>query len=254
MTDIEQKYIEMSKDMVNILNDMQSNYNQYPDYLGWLDLNSPIIENPDILFIGINPGPGRFVQWNWDNWDDNKKCLIDPLKKKIPEEYPTLWRSDIEWLKPNNARKDGEWWDSNKKKFNHYPYYMCELLVRIYRHEYPYPSFSRKDLTTIFEKKVMVTNLYPLSTFDIRGLNNLIQQYSNKTHLDVRDICCSHTTRLIELVKPNCVVLLGDTIQEELSSVLHNLRLPYYCINRNYGWHSKENIRSMADDIYKLMR
>ena len=61
MTHLQQQYYDMSKDIVSILNDIKANWDQYPDYLGWLDLNSPIIENPDILFIGINPGPGRYV-------------------------------------------------------------------------------------------------------------------------------------------------------------------------------------------------
>lgn len=254
MTYLQQQYYDMSKDIVSTLNDIKANWDQYPDYLGWLDLNSPIIENPDILFIGINPGPGRFVQWNWDNWDNNKKHLIDPLKKKLPDDYPTLWRSHIEWLKFNNARKDGEWWDFNKKKYNHYQYYMCELLVRIYRNDYPYPSVSRQKLTSIFEKKIMVTNLYPMATFDIRGLYNIIRLYRSKNHINVSEICCNHITKLIELVSPRCIVLLGAAIDKELSSVLKNLHLLYYCINRDFGWHGKDNIKSMATDIYKLIR
>lgn len=251
MTELQQKYMEMSKDIVAILDDMNNNWSQYPDYLGWLDLNSPIVAHPDILFIGINPGPGRFIQWNWD---DAKQRLFEPSKRKLPEDYPTLWRSHIEWLKPNNARKEGEWWDANKKKFNHYPYYMCELLVRIYRHENPYPATSRKELSGIFENKVMVTNLYPMATFDIRCLNNLIGSYKDKTRIDIRKICCNHIARLIELVNPRSVVLLGDTISSELSNALCDLNTPYYCINRNYGWHSKDNLKTMADEIYKLMR
>ena len=254
MTYLQQQYFDMSKDRIRILNDIKTNWDQYPDYLGWLDLNSPIIDNPDILFIGINPGPGRYVQWNWNNWDNKKKRLIDPLKKKLPDDYHTLWRSHIEWLKPNNARKDGEWWDSNKKKFNHYSYYMCELLVRIYRNEYPYPSVSRQELSELFEKKVMVTNLYPMSTFDIRGLYRLIKQYRSKKQISISEICCNHITKLIELVSPRCIVLLGATIDKELSGTLNVSHLPYYCINRDFGWHSKDNIKSMANDIYKLMR
>ena len=48
--------------------------------------------------------------------------------------------------------------------------------------------------------------------------------------------------------------LYDFTIDEELSCVLKNLHLPYYCINRDFGWHGKDNIKSMANDIYKLMR
>ena len=93
-----------------------------------------------------------------------------------------------------------------------------------------------------------------MATIDIRGLYNIIQQYRSKKHIDVSEICCNHITKLIELVSPRCIVLLGTTIDEKLSGALKNLHLPYYCINRDFGWHGKNNIKSMANDIYKLMR
>lgn len=56
MIELQQKYLEISKDIISVLDDMKSNWDRYPDYLGWFDLNGPIIEHPDILFIGINQG------------------------------------------------------------------------------------------------------------------------------------------------------------------------------------------------------
>ena len=107
MTELQQKYLEISKDIISVLDDMKSNWDRYPDYLGWFDLNGPIIEHPDILFIGINQGPGRYLQWNWDNWDERQKMLIGPAKNKLPDDFPTLWRSRLQWLIPNNARENG---------------------------------------------------------------------------------------------------------------------------------------------------
>lgn len=51
MTYLQQQYYDMSTDIIRILDDIKANWDQFPDYLGWLDLNSPIIDNPDILFI-----------------------------------------------------------------------------------------------------------------------------------------------------------------------------------------------------------
>lgn len=107
MTELQQKYLEISKDITLVLEDMKSNWDRYPDYLGWFDLNSPIVEHPDILFIGINQGPERYLQWNWDNWDNKRKMHIDSEKKKSPNDFLTLWRSRLQWLIPNNARENG---------------------------------------------------------------------------------------------------------------------------------------------------
>ena len=248
---LQQAYMNMSKEVVTILDDIKKRWEDYPDYLGWLDLNSPLVPNPDILFIGINPGPGRFILWNRDNWDDDRKTIIDPQKKKLPKDYTTLWRSHLQWLLPKNARKEGEWWDNDKPKFNHFPYNMCELLVRIYRHEYPAGNYPRRDLTEIFEQKVMATNLYPMATQGLRELNRLINNYKKQNGKDIRELCRLRLIKLIELVEPRCIVFLGDTVQKELSGF--DSPIPSYCISRKRGWHSKGNIKAIADEIYKLI-
>jgi hypothetical protein len=246
MTELQQKYLEISKDIISVLNDMKSNWDRYPDYLGWFDLNGPIIEHPDILFIGINQGPGRYLQWNWDNWDERQKMLIDPAKNKLPDDFPTLWRSRLQWLMPNNARENGEWWEENKTKKNFFPYYMCELLVKIYRREYP--NESRENLTNIFEQRVMATNLYPMSTFDTNALHRLLDSYYKTTGVDLKKLCSDRVVELIKMVKPHCVILLGDSIKDEFAKEYSD-----YCISRKHGWHGKENIRNLANDIYHLM-
>ena len=252
LNELQQAYLNMSKEMVTILYDIKMHWEDYPDYLGWLDLNSPLIPNPDILVIRINPGPGRFILYNRDNWDYHRKVLLDPQKKKLPEDFPTLWRNHLQWLLPNNARKGGEWWNDTKPKFNHFPYYMCELLVRIYRHEYPANSYPRKALTDIFEQRIMATNLYPMATQDLGGLNRLIETYKKQNGMDIREICHTRLSKLIELVKPHCIVFLGDTVRNELSAC--KLQIPSYCISRKYRWHSKDNIKTIAEDIYKQIK
>lgn len=65
-------YLKVFETIKPILDDMKSNWPLlYPEYLGWFDLGSKIIQNPDILFVGINPGPGRFRQWNYNKPKEN---------------------------------------------------------------------------------------------------------------------------------------------------------------------------------------
>ncbi|MBQ9677512.1 MAG: hypothetical protein IJV44_05175 [Prevotella sp.] len=253
MTPLQQEYLGISKGIVSILDNIKENVEQYPDYLGWLDLKSPLLGEPEILFVGINPGPGRFILWNRNNWDGKAKRLLDPSKKLIPEDFPCLWRSRLQWFAFDNARKKGEWWDLTKEKRNHYPYYMCELLVRIYRHEFPATTTTRQELTEIIEKRVMDTNLFPMSTQNIQGLNSIIRKHDKENHSGVRDICHKHIRDLVKLTKPRCVVLLGAAVYHELSNDLKEMAIPFYCVNRQLGWHSEQNIKRMADDIYDLI-
>ena len=40
MTELQQKYLEISKDIISVLDDMKSNWDRYPDYLGSAELIS----------------------------------------------------------------------------------------------------------------------------------------------------------------------------------------------------------------------
>ncbi len=251
MTRLQQTYHELSLNVIAIRDNIEANVNLYPDYLGWADLGSPIFEEPDILFMGINPGPGRFIQWNWSNWDNKKHRLAGSSKKVLPQDFPHLWRSHLQWLVPDNARKNGEWWDTSKGKKNFYPYYMCELLVKIFRHEFP--SVMRKELTDVFERRVMDANLFPMSTHDMRRLHTLIREYDKANGSDIRATCHRHVLDLVKTVHPHCIVFLGSTVYKELSTDLRRTGIPLYCINRGAGWHGKKNIMRMANEIYELI-
>lgn len=250
MTELQREYLDISRELTNILDDIKMNLDKYPDYLGSADLNSPIIEEPDILFIGINPGPGRFKQWNDSNWDKKKNRLIDPTKKVIPPDSKNPWRTHLQWLTSGNAR-EGEWWDNNESMKNYYSYYMCELLVKIYRHDYP--NISRKKLTDIFESKVMDTNLFPMSTFSTLELSRLISDYKREKHINIKEVCHRHTMDLIRLVRPHSLVLLGSAVHNVISEEVDSLNIPYYCINRAVGWHAKNNILKIANEIHEMI-
>lgn len=248
MTEIQQAYIEISKDIVDVRDNIKLNLDKYQDYLGWADLDSPIFKNPEILFVGINPGSGKFIHWNRFNWDKNKKCLKDPTKKIIPAESANLWRSHLQWIVDDNAR-EGKWWDKSKRMKNLFPYTMCELLVRIYRHDYP--DMSREKLSDLFEQKVIATNLYPMATQDASKLYRMIKLYDKTNHVIVRKICHTRFHRLLDLTNPHVIVLLGDTVTHELYDELkgQHLVLP---ISRKRGWHDKGNILNLAEEINNL--
>ena len=248
MSDLQQDYLKLTKELTCIHDVMLLQKDKYRDYLGWSYLDSPVFSHPDILFVGINPGPGRFIQWNMDNWDKKAKKIIDPLNIVIPPDSAHPWRSHLQWTIPDNAREKGEWWDVSKKRKNFLPLTMCELLVRIFRYEFP--TISRKELTDVFEQRVMVTNLYPMATFDVNKLNHLINLYDKENGANIRHICHGQIQSLIALVKPKLVVLLGDTVTHELYDDLRSCHLPFYGICRKRGWHNKENIRFMADEIH----
>ena len=236
-------YLRIFESIKPVLDDMRTHWDWYPEYLGWFDLGSPIFQSPDILFVGINPGPGRFRLWNYKK----PKNL-----QMIPTDYPTPWRSELHWTKDGVAR-EGKWCDDNSKLKNLFPKTMCELLVRIYRPEFPRSEYPRDKMTSVFNNRIMSTNLFPMVTEDKNKLKNLLKKYDSRNHTDITLLCKSNVMSLIDLVSPKLVVLLGNTLKPYLKSDIEEQGISCVCIDRTRGWHSKKKINKKAAEIQELL-
>lgn len=242
LSKLQTDYLKIFGSIKPILDDMGNHWKDlYPEYLGWFDLGSPIFEHPDILFVGINPGPGRFRLWNYNK---PKNAYT------IPVDFPTPWRSELQWTKIGVA-KEGRWHDETSKQKNLFPKTMCELLVRIYRPDYP--NLTREEMTSIFNDCIMCTNLFPMVTKDKKRLDMLINRYSSHNHKDITMLCRSNIMRLIDLVSPKIVVLLGKTLEPNLKPSLLQKGIHYTIVDRTRGWHSKERITEKAKEIRELL-
>ena len=240
---LQSEYLKVFEQIKPYLDDMRDNWHLYPYYRGWADIDSPIIFKPDILFIGINRGDGRFRSWNW-----NKK----KINYSLPPDYPTPWRSHLHYTEKGTARNN-EWWDNSPLR-NMFPYTICELLVRVYRNfnEYAF-SYPRKELTSVFESKVMATNVYTMVTSEASELRHLMKDYHKNTGINIKQLCKKRLKELIKLTQPKVVVLLGKTVEKDIVYIMNDLQQPYICISRQRGWHGKENICKAADKIYSII-
>ena len=227
------KHLESFNTIKPILDDMKADRGKYKEYLGWYDLSSPIFSNPDILFVGINHGPGRYKE-------KGERAIFE-------EEFSTPWRSELEFTK-HGVTREGNWWDNTSKHKNLFPKTICELLVRVYRPFYP--TISREKMTSIFNERVMATNLYPMATEDKAKLDKLIREYTSvHQDTDIKGLCNSHFFNLIELVSPKIIIVLGKTMVGELVPRLEEKGLCHFIIDRTWGWHGKHNISRVSETI-----
>ena len=130
---------------------------------------------------------------------------------------------------------------------------MCELLVRIYRPEFPLPEYPRDRMTSVFNNRIMSTNLFPMVTEDKNKLNKLLKKNDSINHTDITLLCRSNIMSLIDLVSPKLVVLLGNTLKPYLKSDIEEQGISCVCIDRTRGWHSKKRIDKKASEIHKLL-
>ena len=239
LSNLQEQYLKVFEQIKPHLDNMKTHISRFYHYKGWADIDSPILSEPDILFIGINRGIGRYKEWG---------C--------IPPDYPTPWRSTLHYISDGVARNH-EWWHTSngKRTKNNFPATICELLVRIYRHFEIYHGMSREDLTDVFQQRIMATNVYPLSTENKQQLYALLKQYEKETKVDLRQLCINRIGELIKMVHPKCVVLLGKTVERDIQQVLvdSHYNIPVYTINRKRGWHGRENISKAAEKIYGMI-
>lgn len=242
-SDLQKQYLKIFEQIKPHLDYMKTNISRFYHYKGWADIDSPILNEPDILFIGINMGPGRYKKWG-----------------HLPPDYETPWRSTLHYI-ANGTAREKEWWntDNGKRPKNLFPATISELLVRIYRHFKTFSSMSRKDLTNVFQQRIMATNVYPISTENKTQLYKLLKQYEKETKVDLKQLCINRINKLIRMVRPKCIVLLGKAVESDIKQTLVNMTkswdydIPIYTINRKRGWHSKENISKTAEKIYSMI-
>ncbi|WP_370861165.1 hypothetical protein [Parabacteroides faecis] len=198
---------------------------RYREYRGFQTFNSAIIPNPEILFIGINSGPGAYNEVN------RGKCDII---------YPNKLAGSLEmldWYKPGNARGYSiakrwipvDWYRRDVKKVNNiFVRNMINLLYETAGRLSP-DWIMKSDSSTLplwyngWGEKIMFMNLYPIATESAKDLYVILNRMVKENHLvscwegidgrmdnwKIRRFFIHHVNQTIRLLKPKCIVCLG---------------------------------------------
>jgi hypothetical protein len=276
MTEIENKYsplIETFEDKIFL----ESIKNEYK---GFITSNNPSISKARILFIGINPGDGAFNELN-------PKCNSKQRIDKI--EYPKRLfsnsnHSQIDWLKIGNARGEKigktwhayKWYETSKKINNTFVKRMIEFFITFY-------GINNKSNYTEIENRInseiFYWNLYPIATKTTKELEAILKKIVlRKVQLngkvisnmnDLKNFFRQRTIDLIEKIKPDVIICLGNQAFKELTNSnpkldLKNSNVPFntkfriesseiykvYNVSRNGNW--EEKIKNLGQDLKAL--
>jgi hypothetical protein len=230
-----EKYAEIEKGIIP-LKDFLENNKEKPEYKGYykgiFTLQSPIVYNPEILFIGINPGPGAYNKKNYKNKDTPHPTNYTPISMFGEDK---TFSTELSWFEKGNARGFGktayEWYHRDKKVNNSFPQRMIDLLYEVAKLKYP-----NEPTNTIqgkngepfwyenFGKSIMYTNLYPIATTDLKDLRSIFKHLTNNS--EVRSIIKKPTTitpwelqkhfirgidDLVQLTNPKVIVCIGSS-------------------------------------------
>lgn len=225
------KYIEIEKKLIPIKDLLLSkidNEKYQRLFKGFITENGPIINSPDILFIGINPGAGAYIS---ANNSDKTNELIYPVK------LTTGKNNELFLFEKNNAYggvynkkwNSFEWYQRDKKVNNVFTKRMIDLIDNFARLQYPLqyeqspwnnnePPFWYNDIS----KQLMYINLYPIATTNTSDLhkifNLLCKDKDILAHFGVKSITnwklrlefISIVDEFIKLVSPKVIVCLGN--------------------------------------------
>lgn len=229
-------------------------------YKGIISIQSKISYQPEILFIGINPGEGAFVQKNYKE-GNTFYFPKELLNKKI--------KLDLDWFKDNNARH-GKWFDENAKTKNSFPKQMIEILL----------NFSEKKLgkrinlkseeeINLFinqvANKIVYTNICPIATKSTKELKSIYKKLSKeeilKNHWNgtVQNFFRQRTIDLILELQPKHIVCVGSSVYKDLflkdTSKKDKVFLSFEVIKRKDNQHKFEVVtfsRKGAWNIKKI--
>lgn len=217
-----ENYATIEKKLYTILDFLEQNKEnvKYKDlYKGFITLQSPLIFNPDILFIGINPGQGAFKE-------NGSKTPIRIFNPEI--------EIKLDWYKNGNARceknknewiKAYEWYQKDKGINNIFIVNMLQILYKVAELQYPDKELEKNKIPFWYEslgQNIMFTNLYPIATKNIKdlrtvfenltedeSLNSLFGQSKSKSVWYTQRYFIQRIEELVQLVQPKAIVCVG---------------------------------------------
>ena len=286
--EINEKLICRYKEIENKINPIVSYLEKNKDnqeykyfYKGIATLLSPLIKNPEIMFLGINSGSGAWTEVNQQNNTNNT-----PLRMLSHDESYIYYQND--WFKPNTARgswgkgkenKAFEWYQRDKPINNQFPVNMINILYEIAKIKYPTiktNNFEEPLWTNEIKNNIIYTNLYPIITDDVEKLKRIHKLLSKEELLkeifkpgsksinewDVRLFFIKNMDMLIELINPKVIVCLGLSAFNDYtySNTKHNNQIfstiknnrPVIGFSRRGNW--SHLIPTISEEILKHLK
>jgi|25_taG_2_1085351.scaffolds.fasta_scaffold00179_11 hypothetical protein len=152
--------------------DEKSNYKDL--YYGFEVIDGKLIEHPEILFIGINPGRGNGKNGR-NIFETNQISYLDVYNEDYREDY-----------------KNG--------------YHLAEKTLRFFHKA----GWNDDRIKEVFSERVVKTNFFHLATLNRTDLEKVLQdvnrsnEYFNKS--------AEFSIQLINILKPKVIILEGKTV------------------------------------------
>ena len=150
---------------------------KFRDWKGLITVNGSVIYQPEILFIGINPGCGFYNEINDKNntnkvpfriLTENGSCY------RCESDYPLsrlVYRADgetiaLDWFVKSNYKEDTLWYELKTKERNGFVENMTKVICKVADGwgKGEFVRGEKPEWYDTFVKEIMVMNVFPLAT------------------------------------------------------------------------------------------
>ena len=171
------KFIKWEQNVLENLQNLKTKIDQNEQakklYGGFYIWDSKFIENPKIMFVGINPGNG--------NPNNNGSITIKPEEQM----------SYLEYLDGENS---------------------SDSLARETVETFELSGYSRSEIRELFNNKSIKTNLYYLITSNENDIANCLNQVENNGYDKYKVQSKNWTNDLISIMKPKVLICEGKSV------------------------------------------
>jgi len=150
-------------------------------YYGFEVIDGKIIENPEILFIGINPGVGNGKRHHTVKFDSERISYLDI--------YNDDYRVDYEK-----------------------GYHLAEKVIKFFK----LLNWSDEKIIDLLENKAVRTNFYHIATDDGKEINKTVNYIKSGFHHSYFKKSAEFTIQLIDIIKPKLVILEGKKVFDNI--------------------------------------
>ncbi|MBU2905123.1 hypothetical protein KO529_10035 [Arenibacter algicola] len=150
-------------------------------YYGFKVIDGKLIDKPDILFVGINPGMGNKTRHYSVQFDNERISYLDKYNDDYRVDYPRT-------------------------------YHLAEKTIKFFEQM----KWSNVKIIDLLENKVVKTNFYHIATNNGNDINKTVNQIENGFHHSYFQKSAEFTLKLIEIIKPKLVILEGKKVYDDI--------------------------------------
>ena len=181
-------FIEYQNQFSSIIEKLKEGHQngRFADWKGVITVNGPVIYQPEILFMGINPGPGLYNETNYRNNDNKVPFRIltgDSNLYRDESAYPLsklVYRSDgktiaLDWFTKSNYCEGSSWYELKIKRGNGFVENMLKIICKVAfgLGKGEFVKGEKPEWYDTFGKEIMFMNVCPLATDNLNQLSRL---------------------------------------------------------------------------------